>query len=185
MALAVCMLAGCGRTKPDGEGVRAHFSGIEGFEAHVKMTADLGESVQEYEVDYVYSRQDNDLFTITAPESLAGISGAIAGTESARFSLQYDNMQLDDAMPQRVGLTPADGLYCLLADLRGAEPAQQWTESVSGQSLLVLRYESEDDTGGIERQVWLTADGCRPVCAEIYADGQCVLTLQMTEYKET
>lgn len=164
--------------------MRAHFAEVNGFVAHVKILSDLEQSVLEYEVDYVYNREESDTFSLTAPESLAGIGGTIAGTDSGQFSLQYDGMQLDDAMPRRTGLTPADALFCLLSDLRTEDPAQQWTEDAVGQTLLVLRYESEDGDGKIAKQVWLTNDGRQPVCAELYADGKCVLTIQVMSYEE-
>lgn len=164
--------------------MRTHFGEIEGFEARIKILSNLEQSVLEYELDYVYNKEDSDVFTITAPESLSGIGGTIAGTDEASFSLQYDDMRLDDAMPQRTGLTPADGFFCLLANLREDEPAQQWTESVSGRKLLALRYEDADG-GGTAKQVWLAADTCAPVCAELYDNGKCVLTIQVASYKET
>ena len=117
--LLVALLCGCG-SHTDGESIRAHFEALEGFEAQIEITADLGESVLDFSIQYDYNKEDNDRFTITAPESLAGISGTIAGTDNAVFSLQYDGLALDDAMPQRTGLTPADALFCLMNDLRTA-----------------------------------------------------------------
>lgn len=166
------------------QSVRMHLEEINGFEARVKILSDLNESVLEYEVDYVYNREDSDNFTIAAPEMLAGISGSIAGEDSGTFSLQYDGMILDDMMPQRTGLTPADALFCLLSDLRYKEPTQQWTETVSGKKLLALRFEEKDAEGKVEKQVWFTENGQQPVCAEIYADGDRVLGLQMLSYQE-
>ncbi len=131
-------------------------------------------------MEYVYNKDGNDTFTITAPESLEGISGTIAGTDSEGFSLQYDGMALDDAMPQRPGLTPADGFYVLLADLRTEEPSQLWTENVSGETLTALRYESNQNGVNVEKQVWLSND-LNPVCAELFADGDRVITIQVTE----
>ena len=163
--------------------MRAHFEELAGFTAQIKILSDLGDYVLEYELDYVYNRDDADTFSITAPASLAGISGTIAGTDSSAFSLQYDGMTLDDAMPQRTGLTPADALFCLLGDLRNAAPVQQWTEQ--GNRLLVLRYETDGEDGKIEKQVWLTENGCQPVYAELYAAGERVLTIQVQSYSET
>jgi outer membrane lipoprotein-sorting protein len=180
----ICLLAGCNGTEASAESVGEHFRTMDGFEAHIKMISDLGQSVMEYEADYTYFKEENDVFTITAPESLADISGTIAGEDAVQFCLQYDGMQLDDAMPQQQGLTPADGLYCLLADLRRGEPVQQWTERMDGQELLVLRYENENAAEKTEKQIWLTADGYRPVYAELYAAGKCVLTIQVTAYEE-
>lgn len=185
MAMLLAVLSGCGSPAADGSSVRAHFEGLAGFEAHLKILSDLDQSVLAYEEDYVYNREDNDSFTITAPESLAGIGGTIAGTDSASFTLQYDGLALDDAMPQRTGLTPADAFFCLLDDLRRAEPAQVWTEKTSGVELLVLRYEQDSDDEKVEKQVWLTEQGYQPVCAELYADGERVLQIQVTSYRET
>lgn len=184
MLLAV-LLCGCGGAQTDGEAVRAHFDALPGFEAHLKILSDLGQSVLEYEMDYVYNKEDTDSFTITAPESLSGIGGTIAGTDSASFTLQYDGLSLDDAMPQRTGLTPADAMFCLLDDLRTGEPAQVWSESASGTELAVLKYEYDSEDGKIEKQVWLTRQGLQPVYAELYADGTRVLTIQVAEYRET
>ena len=136
-------------------------------------------------MDYVYDREGNDQFAITAPESLAGIGGTIAGTDSAQFTLQYDGLSLDDAMPQRTGLTPADGLFCLLNDLRTAQPVQIWSESASGTDFLVLRYEGEDEDGTVEKQVWLSEQGMEAGYAEVYADGSRVLTIRVTAWQET
>ncbi len=175
------MLSGCGGTA-GAESVRAHFEALDAAE---ELMSDLGDSVLEYQMDYVYDREGNDQFTITAPESLAGIGGTIAGTDSAQFTLQYDGLSLDDAMPQRTGLTPADGLFCLLNDLRTAQPVQIWSESASGTDFLVLRYEGEDEDGTVEKQVWLTEQGMQPAYAELYADGSRVLTIRVTAWQET
>lgn len=185
MAALLVLLSGCGGPAPDGQAVRAHFAELDGFAAELKILSDLEQSVLEYQMDYVYNREDADTFTITAPESLAGIGGTIAGTDSASFTLQYDGLKLDDAMPQRPGLTPADALFGLMHDLREAEPTQIWTERTSGVNLLVLRYEQEDEDGKVEKQVWLTGEGYQPVCAEWYAAGERVLQLQVTAYRET
>ncbi len=179
--LILCTFTGCGRGTADSESIRAHFEGLEGFTAQVKILSDLENSVLEYGMEYVYNRDGNDTFTITAPEPLEGISGTIAGTDAGGFSLQYDGMTLDDAMPQRPGLTPADCFFALLADLREQEPAQLWTESVSGDSLTALRYESDINGVKVEKQVWLGPD-LQPVCAELFADGERVLTVQVTGY---
>lgn len=164
--------------------MRAHFAALPGLEAHVKIVSDLGDATLGYELDYVYDKQGADTFTLTAPAALAGIEGALTGTDEASLELRYDGLALDDAMPQRPGLTPADALFGLLADLRTAQPAQQWEERVEGETLLVLRYEGEDRDGTIQKQVWLTQKELRPVCAELYADGTRVLFLQVTDYRE-
>ena len=165
--------------------MRAHFEALDAAEAQIELMSDLGDSVLEYQMDYVYDREGNDQFTITAPESLAGIGGTIAGTDSAQFTLQYDGLSLDDAMPQRTGLTPAGALLCRLNHLRTAPPVQIWSESPSGTDFLLLRYEGEDEDGTVEKQVWLTEQDMQPAYAELYADGSRVLTIRVTAWQET
>ena len=55
MAMLLAVLSGCGSTAADGQSVRTHFEELAGFEAHLKILADLEQSALEYEVDYVYN----------------------------------------------------------------------------------------------------------------------------------
>ena len=108
---------------------------------------------------------------------ISDIGGRISGEENGAFTLQYNDLQLDDIAPRHTGLTPADAWFCLLNDLRYAAPAQVWSEHTNGESLLVLRYEKADDS--VEKQVWLRQSDLQPVYAELYADGARVLTIQV------
>lgn len=175
---ALVLLCGCGRSaEMSAEDVRAHFASLDSCTAHLKIISDLDESVLEFESDYVYNREDSDSFTLTAPESVAGIGGRISGEENGAFTLQYNDLQLDDIVPRHTGLTPADAWFCLLNDLRYTAPAQVWSEHTNGESLLVLRYEKAGDS--VEKQVWLRQSDLQPVYAELYADGARVLTIQV------
>ena len=70
----LCMAVGCGRdVPPAGETVRAHFDGLAAAEMQVKILSDFGESALEYQVDYEYNKEDNDLLTVTAPAGIAGV----------------------------------------------------------------------------------------------------------------
>lgn len=173
-------LTGCGREVPSETTVRDYFAALPGFSSHLAITVDLGESIQQYGLDYTYAKDANDSFTLTAPEGLQGIAGTIAGEEGAAFSLQYEGMELDAVRPVREGLSPADGLFFVISALKNAQPVQSWTETLSGQSLLVLRYEDGTD---IARQVWLSENGTVPVCAEIYEGTSCVMTIQITQFQ--
>ncbi len=182
--LILAAASGCGRGKADSESIKTHFEELDGFTAQVKILSDIEQSVLEYGMKYVYNKDGNDTFTITAPESLEGVSGTIAGSGTDGFSLQYDGMSLDDAVPRRPGLTPSDGFFALLADLRNQEPSQVWTENAAGETLTALRYESDVNGVKVEKQVWLSQE-LQPVCAELFADGDRVLTIQVTGYQNT
>ena len=182
---ALVLLCGCGRTaEPGAEEVRAHFAALDSCTAHLKIISDFEQSVLEFESDYVYNREDSDSFLLTAPESVAGIGGRISGEENAAFTLQYQDLQLDDIAPRRTGLTPADGWFCLMNDLRYSVPDQMWSERTGGQRLLVLRYTRDQAEGSTEKQVWLRQEDLQPVCAELYENGALVLTIAVESYQQ-
>lgn len=176
------LLAGCAAQEPAAENIQEHFDTLAGFTAHVKIFSDFGGSALEYELDYAYNREGSDKLVLTAPEPVAGIEAAIDGEDS--FLLRYDGAELDDGMPPLRGVTPADGVYWLLRELREGEPREMWGEPVNGTPALVLRYESEADGTAIMRQVWLTKDGLQPLCAEVYADGTRALLITFSDYRE-
>ncbi|RGC62295.1 hypothetical protein DXA92_04720 [Agathobaculum butyriciproducens] len=157
---ALVLLCGCGRSaEMSAEDVRAHFASLDSCTAHLKIISDLDESVLEFESDYVYNREDSDSFTLTAPESVAGIGGRISGEENGAFTLQYNDLQLDDIAPRHTGLTPADAWFCLLNDLRYAVPAQVWSEHTNGESCSCCAMRRQTTA-------WKSRCGCgRAICS--------------------
>ena len=97
MLLLAALLCGCGTDENSGEDVRAHYENISGFSAHVKILSETDDFTMAFELDYAYNKEDVDVFTITAPESVSGVSGRIAGDSEATLALQYDDLVLDDA----------------------------------------------------------------------------------------
>ena len=127
-----------------------------------------------FELDYAYNKEDVDVFTITAPESVSGVSGRIAGDSEATLALQYDDLVLDDARPVRPGMTPADAVFGVVCALRDTPADESWRESADGTALTVLHYRSER----------LREDNMQPVYAELFADGTRELSIRFTSYQE-
>ena len=90
-----------------------------------------------FELDYAYNKEDVDVFTITGPESVSGVSGRIAGDSEATLALQYDDLVLDDARPVRPGMTPADAVFGVVCALRDTPADESWRESADGTALTV------------------------------------------------
>lgn len=137
-----------------------------------------------FELDYAYNKEDVDVFTITAPESVSGVSGRIAGDSEATLALQYDDLVLDDARPVRPGMTPADTVFGVVCALRDTPADESWRESADGTALTVLHYRSESGDETIEKLVWLREDNMQPVYAELFADGTRELSIRFTSYQE-
>lgn len=141
----------------------------------VDITTNLGQSTLDYQLDYVYNKNDSDTFTITKPTILSGITASIASDETGTIILQYQGTALDAPSTSRIGATPADAVTALLYDLRMSSPTASWKETVDQVNCDVLKYEHVEEDGVIMRQIWLSEH--QPKRAEIYVDGECVLML--------
>lgn len=132
LLLLTALLCGCGTDENSGEDVRAHYENISGFSAHVKILSETDDFTMAFELDYAYNKEDVDVFTITAPESVSGVSGRIAGDSEATLALQYDDLVLDDARPVRPAWTPADAVFGVVCALRDTPADESWRESADG-----------------------------------------------------
>ena len=66
---------------------------LQAAQMQVKILCDFGQSALEYRVDYEYNKEDNDLLTVTEPQSIAGVQVEIAGQQD--FTLQYQDAALE------------------------------------------------------------------------------------------
>ena len=180
----LCMAVGCSRdVPPAGETVRAHFDGLAAAEMQVKILSDFGESALEYQVDYEYNKEDNDLLTVTAPAGIAGVQVEISGAHADAFTLRYAGaaLQFDaDAVP---GMTPAYAIAGLMYDLRAGEPTEVGTEDVEGVKAVTLHYETADRQPALEKTVWIDPETFAPLYAELYCDGQRQLALTFQQFQ--
>ncbi len=180
------MLCACGAGKGANAGsaqVQKRFAELPGASFHVAVVSDLGKSTLAYQYDYAYNRKGSDTLTLTAPEPLAGITATIAGEDSSALTLQYEGTELDAPGSLKAGLTPADVIPYLFAELRGGSPMETWAERADGTVFQVLKYVREDDDGTITRQVWMNGDV--PQRAECYWNNVLVLTCTFENWKDT
>lgn len=183
---ALLVLGACSAGKGENAGgaqAQKHFAALPGASFHVEILSDLGKSTLAYQYDYAYNSKGNDTLTLTAPEALAGITATIAGEEAPALTLQYEGTALDAPGPSKAGLTPADVIPYLFAELRNGSPTEIWTERADGVTLDVLKYVREDDDGTITRQVWL--NGGAPQRAECYWNDALVLTCTFDSWNDT
>ena len=71
------------------------------------LTADYGQRVYGYTVDFSETEKDGLSMVITAPENVAGVTARIADGQTA---LEYDGLQLETGPLNSYGLSPMDAL---------------------------------------------------------------------------
>ena len=149
----------------------------------VKILSDFGDSALEYQVNYEYNKEDNDLLTVTAPASIEGVQVEISGDYADEFTIQYQDAQMVIGGDNIAGLTPVDAVADLMYDLRTGEPSEVGKDTVDGIQTVSLHYETVDQQPHIEKTVWLNPQSLAPVCAELYCDGQKQLTLVFMQFE--
>lgn len=152
--------------------VREAYVNAADIEIVTDITSNLDEETITYQIGYSHHKQEGNIsaeMTVLAPESIAGIKATITGED---FVFSYEDTELETAMPDRKGLTPADVTTYLLYDLMNGVPAQVWTEN----DLLVLRYESREEAGTVVKDVYLQPDTDALTNAQIYNNGEQIMS---------
>lgn len=140
-----------------------------------EVTADFGERLYAFTLDCTYHPADNGAeLTVRAPEAIAGIAASVDGeTATVRF---------EDVALELGGLAGGRVAPLQLPQLLGDAWAYGYVESQAAEGdgwLVTYRtgYEQE------ELLVFTRLDaGLTPVQAEIYADGVCVLTAELSDF---
>lgn len=179
-ALFILLLCGCSTVShPEDKAadVKEMYAAADDVQLETDIISNLDEETISYRIGYAYHKQDNGnataQMTVLAPESIAGIEAQITGED---FLFTYEGTELETAMPDRKGLTPADVTTYLLYTLMHEVPQQVWTE----ENLLVLRYETKEEAGTVVRDVYLQLDSYALKGAHIYNNGQQILSCNVS-----
>ena len=166
--LILLLLCGCSAVShPEDKAaaVKAAYESAANIELVTDIASNLDEETMSYRIGYAYHKQDNAQMTVLAPESIAGIQAEITGED---FLFTYERTELETAMPDRKGLTPADMTTYLLYALMHQTPQQVWME----EDLLALRYETKEEAGTVVRDGYVQPDSYALKAAHIYNNGE-------------
>ncbi len=170
----VFLLTGCSAVKNPEEiaaSVKDVYASASSIETVANVTSDLNEERMTYQIGYDYQTKNDTttaVMTVLAPESIAGITAEVTGED---FTFSYDGTELETAMPDRKGLTPADVITYLLYDLMNTVPEQVWMEG----ELLALRFEEVTDECTAVKEVYLHEQTGALSEARIYCDGKQIM----------
>lgn len=189
MMTLVLPLAACG----GGEGseaeealsrVRGMYLEMTACTGHAEMTADYGQRVYTYGVDFSWQREGESLLTLTAPENVAGTVAHIAAGETA---LEYDGVMLETGPLNEEGLSPVDALPALLRYAREGFAAECTLEETGeSQSLHVICRDPEKEPGaGTEADLWFAPETGELLRGEISETGVTVIQCEVSGFVMT
>lgn len=143
-----------------------------GFTAEI--TADYGDVLYSFAMDCAADQKGNISFTVTAPETIAGITGTL-GKDGGR--LTFDSTALAFDMLAEGQVSPVSGPWILLSTLRGGYLTACAKE---GEDLRLSIDDSYEDDA-LHLDIWLDGDD-RPIRGEILWQGRRILSMDVRNF---
>ena len=140
----------------------------------VDMTADYGDKTYDFSMNCKGDMEGNLSFTVTEPESIAGITGTIS---KGSGKLTFDDQMLVFEMLSDGLLSPVCGPWTMLKALQGGYLTSCGTE---GDALRVTIDDSYKDKA-LHLDIWL-GEGDIPKRCEIYWEGRRLLTMNVKNF---
>ena len=162
--------------------VRGRYLEMTACSGHAELTADYGQRVYNYGIDFTWKREGETLLTLTAPENVAGTTAHISAGETA---LEYDGAMLETGPLNPAGLSPVDAIPALLSYVREgfiAECALEGTEE-GLQSLHVICRDPEMEPGtGTEAELWFELATGNLLQGELSQEGFTVIQCEISGF---
>lgn len=171
------LLTGCSSEEKGMDRVlqlRQNLQECTGCSFAVEITADYGDELYTFEVQCSMDEQGNLAFTISEPETIAGITGTITDTGG---NLTFDDQMLAFPVLTDGLITPVSAPWVLLRTLRGGY-LRACSESEAG--LMVIIDDSYQDDS-LQLDIWLDEEDL-PKEAEILWQGRRVVSMTVKDF---
>ena len=173
----VLFLTGC--TGKRGEmdramGLRAKLLGCLECSFDVTITADYGDELYTFGMSCVGDNDGSIQFTVTQPETIAGITGSISAEGG---KLTFDDTALSFELLADGQVTPVSGPWILMKTLMGG----YLTDCVVEEDLLHLDIDDSYEDDALHLDIWLDQNDV-PVQTEINYDGRQIVTMEVVNF---
>ena len=178
VALLLLLLSGCGSSSTElerGMALRSRLLQASGVSFETDITADYGDKVHSFSMSCRADEGGNLSFTVTAPESISGITGTVAEGDGR---LTFENTALCFDLMAEDQITPVSAPWILLRTLRGGYLTSAGMEE--DQIRLTINDSYEDDA--LQLDIWLDEQEL-PVRAEIVYDQRRILSLDVKAFE--
>lgn len=175
---ALVLLTGCTGKRDELDRamkLRANLLGCLGCSFDVAVTADYGDEIFEFAMSCEADGRGNLSFTVTQPESLAGITGEISSGEG---KLTFEDAALQFPLLADDQVTPISGPWILIKTLLGG----YLTAANEEEDLLHLTIHDSYEDDALQMEIWLNSENA-PVCGEILYDGRRIVTMTVENFR--
>lgn len=140
----------------------------------VDITADYGDELYSFSMACTADAEGDCTFTVIEPQSIAGITGRIAGE---RGTLTFGDVSLGFSMLADGQVTPVSAPWIIVKTLRGG------FLRAAGEDSDGLRVTINDSyaADALTLDIWLDETDA-PISAQIYYDGRSILSVQVKDF---
>ena len=178
LVLSMLLLTGCssGEQAIDrAMELRGNLLSSSGCSFTAKITADYGDTVQQFTVDCKGDDRGGLEFTVKSPETIAGICGSIS-EEGGK--LTFDDVALAFPLLTQEQISPVSAPWIFLRTLRGG----YLTSAGEEDGLLRVTIDDSYEDDALQLDIWLDGKNM-PVRAEILYDGCRILSLEVENFE--
>lgn len=170
--ILVLFFTGCGQGNPPrGMSLRQRMNDSNGCAFTAEVRAYIGKEEYVFSMDCECGNSDTVTFTVTAPESLSGITGELS---SGSGSLTFDGQALAFPMLAQGTMSPISSVWVLLHALRGGYLTDEGKEGLT----------IDETYQGVPLRLSVTLDNeDMPTFTEIFQDGERILSLALTNFR--
>ena len=170
LVMILCGCSGSGNALDEALALRSAVLQAKEIAFSVDLTADYGDMTYSFSMDCIGDSDGNVTFTVTAPETISGITGKLS-TDGG--SLTFDDTVLAIPMLTDDQITPISAPWILLRTLRSG----CITSCADGRMTIDDSY--ADDALTLDIQ--LDQDGM-PAAADIYWKNRRILAITVTSF---
>ena len=177
-------LAACG-AKPSYDqqalALRTDYLAMTTCEGAADITADYGQRVYEYSIDFSWQRDGETVLTLTSPDEVEGVTARI---EQGETLLEFDQVALETGPLAEDGLAPIDCIPAMLEAIQSGYIAQCGEEVLDGITCLRLEIRNPDDEvgQGVRYSLWIEPKSGALIRGEIAQDGFTVIHCTFTAF---
>lgn len=186
MIALLCALALCGCVGEEADNdlaleLRSDFLAMEDCSGSMTVTADYGERIYTYGVDFTSNKKDGTTLRLTAPEEVAGITAKIAAGETW---LEFDGIQIETGPLNDDGLSPLDALPAILTAVQSGYIAETNSERAGERDTLRLccRDPEREPGEGPETVLWFDKEQKTLLRGELRQDGASILQCEFSSF---
>lgn len=175
--ILLVFLAGCSNTSKEierGMALRSRILKCSSCAFDAQITADYGDKIYTFSMTCLGNPQGDIAFTVTAPESISGITGTVS-EEGGKLTFDDTALQFDLMADDQV--TPVSAPWIFLKTLRSG----YLTSACAEKEGIRLTIDDSYEEDALQLDIWLNEEDI-PNRAEILYDGRRILSLDVQNF---